>query len=196
MARRASKRRSAERPTAAEVDRDVERIGAMGLDALRALWRNERGGEPPATLSKDLLARALSHRLQEARLGGLSPQLRRLLVAVGKSGAEPVRHLKVGSVIVREHQGVLHEVMVVPDGLCWNGRTYSSLSAIALKITGSTWNGPRFFGLRAAIEEPTNVPTKAHEAPHSSQSSIKARPLPRGQHPIARPSEDQGTSNR
>ncbi len=62
-------------------------------------------------------------------------------------GAEPPRQVKVGSVIVREHKGVLHEVMVVPDGFCWRGETYDSLSTIAKKITGVSWNGPRFFGL-------------------------------------------------
>ena len=55
-----------------------------------------------------------------------------------------------GSVIVREHKGVLHEVMIVPDGFCWRGQTFDSLSIIAKRITGVSWNGPRFFGLRAA----------------------------------------------
>ena len=50
--------------------------------------------------------------------------------------------------IVREHQGALHEVMVVPGGFSWKEKTYPSLSAIAIAITGTSWNGPRFFGLR------------------------------------------------
>jgi Protein of unknown function (DUF2924) len=53
---------------------------------------------------------------------------------------------------VREHQGRLHEVLVAPGGFCWQGRTYSSLSTIAKAITGTSWNGPRFFGLRRAEE--------------------------------------------
>lgn len=57
--------------------------------------------------------------------------------------------MKVGSVIVREHRGVVHEVLVVPGGFCWQDKTYDSLSAIAKKITGVSWNGPRFFGLRS-----------------------------------------------
>ena len=49
--------------------------------------------------------------------------------------------------LVREHAGVVHEVMVVPGGFHWNGQTYLSLSAIAQAITGTNWNGPRFFGV-------------------------------------------------
>ena len=74
--------------------------------------------------------------------------MRKLLDRLAKGGAEPVRHLKVGTVIVREHQGTLHEVMVVPGGFSWREKTYPSLSTIAQAITGTSWNGPRFFGLR------------------------------------------------
>ena len=80
-----------------------------------------------------------------------------------KPGAEPVRHLKIGSVIVREHQGEIHEVMVAPGGFCWSGQIYSSLSAIARKITGVSWNGPRFFGLRGK-DEPAQAEQEAHAA--------------------------------
>jgi hypothetical protein len=51
-----------------------------------------------------------------------------------------------------KHEGEIHEVIVAPGGLYWAGRTYSSLSAIARKITGTSWNGPRFFGLRGNDE--------------------------------------------
>jgi hypothetical protein len=186
VARKDSRPRLAPPPTTADVEAEVGRIASMSIEALRALWGKRRGGEPPATLSKDLIARALSHWLQEENAGELSPRLRRLLTAVAKNGAEPVRHLKIGSVIVREHQGILHEVMVAPDGFCWQGKTYSSLSTIALKITGTTWNGPRFFGLRDAEEAPPDAPANPHAPPPTSQSSIKARPSRQGQSPAAR----------
>jgi hypothetical protein len=189
MARKDSQPRSAAPPTATDVDAEVGRIASMSFEALRALWGKRRGGEPPATLSKDLIARALSHWLQEENAGGLSPRLRRLLTAVAKNGAEPVRHLKIGSVIVREHQGVLHEVMAAPEGFCWQGKTYSSLSAIALKITGTSWNGPRFFGLRDAEEAPPDAPANSRARTPASHSSIKARPSRQGQSLAARRSE-------
>ena len=53
-----------------------------------------------------------------------------------------------GTVLVREWQGATHHVTIVNDGFLWNGSTYRSLSAIARAITGTKWNGPRFFGMR------------------------------------------------
>jgi hypothetical protein len=134
----------AESPTAALV-----RIGEMNIDQLRGCWRETTSSDPPAAFSKDLLARAICHRLQEQTFGGLSASTDRLLRSLVKSGAEPPRQVKVGSVLIREHQGVVHEVLVVPGGFCWQGKTFASLSTIAKKITGTGWNGPRFFGLRS-----------------------------------------------
>ena len=56
--------------------------------------------------------------------------------------------LRPGCVLVREHEGILHEVTVTADGFAWNGRCFGSLSEVARAITGTNWNGPRFFGLR------------------------------------------------
>jgi hypothetical protein len=55
-----------------------------------------------------------------------------------------------GTILVREWQGTTHHVTVVADGFIWNGGSHSSLSGIARAITGTKWNGPRFFGLREA----------------------------------------------
>ena len=138
---------------APDLEQDLTRIVAMNVDGLRAEWRRVFGSDPPPAFSKDLLARAIAYRLQEQVLGKLNPAAARLLRTLAKPGAEPPRQVKVGSVIVREHKGVVHEVLVVPGGFCWQGKTYDSLSTIAKKITGVTWNGPRFFGLRAKKAE-------------------------------------------
>jgi hypothetical protein len=62
------------------------------------------------------------------------------------------RGLKPGTVLVREYNNVLHQVMVVAGGFAWNGTTYGSLSEVAFSITGTKWNGPRFFGLRSGTK--------------------------------------------
>jgi hypothetical protein len=121
----------------------------MNVEQLRGCWRETTASDPPAAFSKDLLARAICYRVQEQTVGGLSASTDRLLRSLVKPGAEPPRRVKVGSVLIREHQGVVHEVLVVPGGFCWQGKTYDSLSTIAKKITGTSWNGPRFFGLRS-----------------------------------------------
>jgi Protein of unknown function (DUF2924) len=131
------------------LDFRLARISQMNIEQLRVCWRETFASGPPAAFSKDLLARALCCRLQEQAFGGLSVSTSRLLRSLVKPGAEPPRQVKVGSVIIREHQGVVHEVLVVPGGFCWRGKTYDSLSTIAKTITGTSWNGPRFFGLRS-----------------------------------------------
>lgn len=152
MTRTPSRRRPASLPDATDINTELTRIAAMNIEELREMWRAKRKHEPPAALTKDLMARALAHWLQEERLGGLETPLRRLLATVAKKGSAPSRRLKIGSVIVREYQGKAQEVLVVPGGFCWEGQVYPSLSTIALKITGTNWNGPRFFGLRGADE--------------------------------------------
>ena len=148
MARSTARWQPALPAVVAELDAELDRLAKLGVEELRALWRERRGQKPPEALSKDLIARALAHWLQEDRLGQLASHLRKVLASISKTGAEPVRRVKVGSVIVREYQGKLHEVMVVPDGFLWQGQAYTSLSTIALRITGTSWSGRRFFGLR------------------------------------------------
>jgi hypothetical protein len=152
-------------PAAADLDAELGRIAAMTIDELRSLWRETLRREPPEALTKDLIARALAHFLQDEHLGGLRPDLRKLLTSLAAKGAGPTRHLKVGSVIVREYQGKVHEVMVVPEGFCWQGKVYASLSIIARKITGTSWNGPRFFGLRDGEPAPSSAEAREPAQP-------------------------------
>ena len=116
-----------------------------------------------------LLARAIAYRLQEEAYGGLKASTARLLRSMADRGGEPPRQVKVGSIIVREHRGVLHEVLVAPNGFCWQGQTFDSLSTIARKITGVSWNGPRFFGLRSKTSDSTEEGRSGADAPPASQ---------------------------
>lgn len=143
---------------AAELEAVVARIAALGVVELRAEWRRIFGASAPLGLSKDLLARTLAHRIQVNAHGSLQPGTLRLLRELARGGSETPRRVKVGSVIVREYAGVLHEVVVVPGGFVWQQRNYDSLSTIAKAITGTTWNGPRFFGLRSKREMPNAGP--------------------------------------
>jgi DUF2924 family protein len=62
--------------------------------------------------------------------------------------------LAPGTVLVREWDRQSQRVMVMADGFAWNGQTYDSLSKVAFAITGTNWNGPRFFGLREKADRP------------------------------------------
>jgi hypothetical protein len=56
--------------------------------------------------------------------------------------------LRPGTTLSREWNGQMQRVSVLSEGFAWNGKTYRSLSQVAFAITGTRWNGPRFFGLR------------------------------------------------
>jgi hypothetical protein len=56
--------------------------------------------------------------------------------------------LRAGALLVREWNGKLERVMILEEGFAWNGQTFGSLSQIAKAMTGTNWNGHRFFGLR------------------------------------------------
>ena len=137
----------------AEIEAEIERIRSLPIDEIRALWRHTFKLPPPSALGKDMLGRMIAYRLQEKALGGLSRASRRLLddLGGGKTAIEPARRrLKPGTILVREYQGERHTVTIAQDGFVWRDETYASLSTIARLITGTNWNGPKFFGLRLA----------------------------------------------
>jgi hypothetical protein len=141
-------RRSSDREA---IEAEINRIRSLGLDELRTLWRATFRSSPPPAFSKDLTARFICWHIQEQAFGGLDPQIEKLLDSLGR-GANPTidRRLKPGTVLVREYAGERHNVTVVPGGYIWRDTTYPSLSTIARAITGTAWNGPRFFGLRTS----------------------------------------------
>lgn len=118
------------------------------LAELRARFRQLYRRAALEQFSRDLIGRLVGHRLQEKRLGGLDRELAAQLDRLARGQPPAGRRLKPGTVLVREHEGIMHEVVIVAGGYLWNGQSFASLSTIAKKITGTSWNGPRFFGLR------------------------------------------------
>jgi hypothetical protein len=136
--------------TNTSTDVDCATLGDLGLEPLRAIWR-ERFEAPPAIRSPEILSLMLAWRLQAAREGGLDGELRRTIRR--PASASVATALTPGTRLTREWQGVRHEVVVEPDGrFRHRDELHRSLSQVARKITGSRWNGPRFFGLRAGEE--------------------------------------------
>jgi DUF2924 family protein len=136
-----------QRTEPAAIEAEIAHVRSLALDALRRRWRAVFGRTPPGGLSKDLLGRMIAWRMQEQALGGLDQESLRFLEGLARRGGPPRRHLKPGTVLVRDYQGERHTVTVAADGFDWQGTTYASLSAIARAITGTAWSGPRFFAL-------------------------------------------------
>jgi hypothetical protein len=139
---------------------EVARLRDLDLRALRARWQTIFRRQPPTTLPRHLLFAMIAYRLQAEVFGDLDAETLRLLkqieVAPSKTEitsltwilAQRQREVLPGTILVREWNGQAHRVMVVEQGFAWQGTTYDSLSKIAQAITGTKWNGPRFFGLR------------------------------------------------
>jgi hypothetical protein len=147
----------------------------MPIAQLRFKYREVYRGDPPKAFGPDLLRRSIAHRIQEKTYGGLSRSSQRLLDQMMKAyAAKPngkivlPRRIKPGSVLVREWKGMSHRVMVLADGFAYDGETYSNLSEIAVLITGTRWNGPRFFGLRSK-------PDENGKSVHSDRSNVPKR---------------------
>jgi hypothetical protein len=160
---------AAKRPVAATPDTSlpldasvlsiVAGLEGHDLNGLRRQWRAHLGGEAPAHLPRWLLMKVLAYRLQSDAFGDLDKSIRRILrsrkedcvSAPFDRRAPQTREglgLKAGALLVREWNGRLERVMILEEGFAWNGQTFGSLSQIAKAMTGTNWNGHRFFGLR------------------------------------------------
>ena len=139
-----------------DVHSEIENLERLSRAELRELWKREFAAQAPSSLGRDILALGIAYARQERRYGRLSrpvaKELDRLLARALGDADKPLlatRPLpRAGTILVREWQGTTHHVTVADDGFLWNGKPHRSLSAIARAITGTTWNGPRFFGLR------------------------------------------------
>jgi DUF2924 family protein len=151
-------------PTHPAVEDELDQLATMPIARLRVRYREVFRTEPPKAFGPDLLRRSIAHRIQEKAYGGLSRPAQRLLDQAMKAfAAKPTgkivlpRRIKPGSVLVREWKGKSYRVMVLADGFAYDSEIYSNLSEIAVLITGTRWNGPRFFGQRSKAEE-SSVP--------------------------------------
>jgi DUF2924 family protein len=163
------------------IEAAVDQVRSLGIDALRKRWGMMFGAIPPKGLTKDIVARMIAYRIQEEAFGGLDRETIKLLdrLAHGQQPSELKRRLKPGTILVREYEGTRHTVTVAADGFVWQERTYSSLSTIAQQITGTKWNGPRFFGLRIpgaqeAQRAPADCVPPNPKPPRRGRSSVRA----------------------
>jgi hypothetical protein len=153
-------RRKGRASTKTSVEDDIAHLRGLDLRGIRSRWQGVFGRAAPAHLTRHLLFAVLAYRLQADCFGDLDHATRQVLDRTVAKEAEPAMaarlasfdqkrtELTPGTVLVREWDRQSQRVMVMADGFAWNGQTYDSLSKVAFAITGTKWNGPRFFGLR------------------------------------------------
>lgn len=133
----------------------LDKLAEMPTDELKEEWER-RYAVPAPNLSPELLRMGIAYRLQEQKLGGVGRSTKSLLRELathpkeGERKGPPPRKLTIGTRLVRDWHGVGHTVTVLENGFAYDGKEWRSLTAIAKAITGSHWNGPRFFGLSEA----------------------------------------------
>ena len=136
--------------TAKELPAALAAVEIADRTDLLDLWGNLIGSPAPKNLSAPFLRRALAFELQCRVCGG--PKARTLddlrrIAAGGLSHASVGTRLRPGAKLVREWQGRTWTAEVIEGGFLMGGERYASLTALARKITGARWSGPRFFGL-------------------------------------------------
>lgn len=131
----------------------IAAIEAMNSAEKKMEWRRLMKSPPPPAFGAGLLGRALAYRGQEKALGGLSSADIKRLLRMVKTGSDlkltAVSEVRPGTWLSRTWHGEVHQVVVLDDGIEYRGERYASLSAVARKITGARWSGPRFFGLHS-----------------------------------------------
>ena len=140
----------------APISAQLAALPALPMADLWALW-DQHFPRRPSHRNRHYVESRLAYRIQEQAYGALPGNLRKMLVEAGAKhskiktttgrGAQTL--LMPGTMLIREWDEREYRVTVTPEGLFeLNGQRFKSLSAAARHITGSQWNGPKFFGLR------------------------------------------------
>jgi len=135
--------------------KQVASLSSIPLPDLWTLWDRYFKARPEKT-NRVYLESRIAYKLQEEALGGLDPDTRRRLANIGARQSKiqtrrkgPEITLAPGTVLVREWAERDHYVKVTAEGTFeYEGKHFKSLSAVARHISGSSWSGPLFFGLR------------------------------------------------
>lgn len=158
-----------ERAALTTLARKIAALDRMTVANLKAEYESLTG-EPTRTNNRDWLVKKVGYLLQAKAQGGLSARAQMRLSELGDKlpeawrmrvagqAAAPVqvapsvdrdpRLPPVGETVSREHGGKTHVVTCLDDSFVYQGKPYKSLSLIAREITGTSWNGFRFFNLK------------------------------------------------
>jgi hypothetical protein len=160
------KRRNGRTSPKTSISDEIAHLRGLDLKGLRSRWQSVFQRPPPDRLPRHLLFAIIAYRVQADRLGDLDHETKQILDRTDAKDTgttmsarlvnfdQKRTELTPGTVLVREWDRQSQRVMVMADGFAWNGQTYDSLSKVAFAITGTKWNGPRFFGMRDKADRP------------------------------------------
>ena len=160
------KRRSGRASTKTSIGDEIAHLRGLDLKGLRSRWQSVFQRAAPDHLPRHLLFAIIAYRIQADQFGDLDHETKQVLDRTDAKSTNVTMSTRLvsfdqkrieltpGTVLVREWDRQSQRVMVMADGFAWNGQTYDSLSKVAFAITGTKWNGPRFFGLRDKEDRP------------------------------------------
>lgn len=132
----------------------IAMLPSLKQDELKKLWIELFDSQPPRKKREYLIPR-LAWKIQELNYGGLSNEDKNIIKKSIKNKTKlqtndlrcKEKNLAIGTTIIRKYKGIEHHVTVTRTGFEYQGKSYRSLSAIALEITKTRWSGPLFFGI-------------------------------------------------
>jgi hypothetical protein len=131
------------------VVRQIIELENKSVEELREIYDKIMPSPIKTHVSKDYLKPRIAYRLQELALGELKDEIKSKLLKIANNHDHPNRietkKLLPGTKICKKWGDIIHEVEVLRDGFVYAGQNFKSLSAIAKVITGTKWNGFKFF---------------------------------------------------
>lgn len=139
----------------------INKLKTLSKNDLIKYWYKYFEKEPPKGAKREALIKQIAWQMQAKKYGGYSVQTIKQLEKLSKklkknseinesdvkNSSGQILEIKPGTKLIKEYKNSKHEVIVLENGFSYNGERYKSLSAIANKITGTRWNGKRFFGV-------------------------------------------------
>lgn len=132
-----------------------QNLEETSIGELRKYWSSAWNLKPHKYISREMLITSLLHKIREANGDGLNHEQKEKLDILVKAykrsksaGSARQLQIKSGTQLIKEWKGKRHTVIVKNDFFEYEGKEYSSLSAIASHITGTRWNGWTFFGVK------------------------------------------------
>ena len=135
------------------ITKKVMSLHTKSTKELKEIYKSIFKESAPFYASSVHLIPKIAYKMQELAMGGLTKETKDKLIKAAKNiDSIDIKYSKQkllpGVKIRKKHKDIIHEVEVKKKGYEYQGQSFNSLSAIATKITGTKWNGPKFFGLR------------------------------------------------
>lgn len=139
-----------------DVLKRIMKLQKQSEKKLLKVWRTMFDGDPEIMSRKYMIGK-LAYKIQELAYGGLDAETENKIKNCAKEVTKEKTIMAkkshkfspiVGTKITKKYNDKMLEVVVVNDGFSYEGSVYKSLSAIATQVTGTKWNGLKFFNVK------------------------------------------------